>query len=61
MIEIAVCIGDVDTHIITDQVLSFDAIDSLLSRACTSTLNAYNGYIVVNGDDYETVAEDDTE
>lgn len=60
MIEIAVCIGDVDTHIITDQVLSFDAIDSLLSRACTSTLNAYNGYVVLEGD-YETVAEDDSE
>lgn len=60
MIEIAVCIGDVDTHIVTDQVLSFDAIDSLLTRAASTTLQAYNAYVVVDGQ-YETTAEDDTE
>lgn len=60
MIEIAVCIGDVDTHIITDQVLSFDAIDSLLNRAANATLNAYNAYVVLESD-IETFVEDDTE
>lgn len=58
MIEIAVCIGDVDTHIITDQVLSFDAIDSLLNRAANATLQAYNAYVVLDSD-YEAIAEDD--
>jgi hypothetical protein len=60
MIEIAVCIGEVDTHIVTDQVLSFDAIDSLLTRAATTTLQAYNAYSAMDSE-YETVAEDDTE
>ena len=60
MIEIAVCIGDVDTHIITDQILSFDAIDSLLNRAANATLLAYNAYAVADAE-YETVVEDDTE
>ena len=60
MIEIAVCIGDVDTHIVTDQVLSFDAIDSLLSRAANATLMAYNAYVVADAE-YETLTEDDSE
>lgn len=60
MIEIAVSIGDVDTHIATDQVLSFDAIDSLLTRAANATLNAYNAYAVLDTE-YEVIAEDDTE
>jgi len=60
MIHISVFIVDVDTHIVTDQVLSFDAIDSLLTRAAATTLQAYNAYVVVDSE-YETVVEDDTE
>lgn len=60
MIHIAVTVGDVCTDIVTDQVLSFDAIDSILTRACSTTLDAYNGYTVVNGE-YETSVEDDSE
>lgn len=41
MISIAVTIGDVTTELETDNVLSFDAIESLLSRAVQSTLAAY--------------------
>jgi len=42
MISIAVTIGDVTTELETDNVLSFDAIESLLSRAVQSTLAAYS-------------------
>jgi hypothetical protein len=41
MISIAVTIADVTTELETDNVLSFDAIESLLSRAVQSTLAAY--------------------
>lgn len=58
MIQIAVSIGDVCTDILTDQVLSFDAIESILNRATQSTLQAYNAYVVLDSD-YEAIAEDD--
>ena len=41
MLAISISIGDVSTDISTDVVLSFDAIESLLSRAVTSTLQSY--------------------
>ena len=58
MLSIGVTIGDVSTHIMTDQVLSFDAVETLLTRATNSTLDAYNRYVVVN-EDLEAVQEDD--
>jgi hypothetical protein len=60
LIEIAVCIGEVDTHIATDQVLSFDAIESLLTRAAQTTLLAYSAYMLT-GEEFETVTEDESE
>jgi hypothetical protein len=42
MISISVTIADVTTEFETDNVLSFDAIESLLSRAVQSTLAAYS-------------------
>jgi hypothetical protein len=60
LIEIAVCIGEVDTHIATDQVLSFDAIESLLTRAAQTTLLAYNAYMLAS-EEFETVTEDESE
>ena len=60
LLEIAVCIGEVDTHIATDQVLSFDAIESLLTRAAQTTLLAYNAYMLSN-EEFETVTEDESE
>lgn len=58
MLSIGVTIGDVSTDIMTDQVLSFDAVETLLKRATDSTLDAYNRYVVVN-EDLEAVQEDD--
>ena len=58
MIQIAVSIGDVCTDILTDQVLSFDAIESIMNRATQSTLQAYNAYVVLDSE-YEAIAEDD--
>jgi hypothetical protein len=58
MLSIGVTIGDVSTDIMTDQVLSFDAVETLLTRATNSTLDAYNRYVVVN-EDLEAVQEDD--
>ena len=58
MIQIAVSIGDVCTDVLTDQVLSFDAIESVLARATQSTLQAYNAYVVFDNE-YEAIAEDD--
>ena len=58
MLSIAVTVGDVSTDIVTDQPMSFDAIETLLTRATNSTLDAYNRYCVVN-EDLEAVQEDD--
>lgn len=58
MLSIAVTIGDVSTDIMTDQILSFDAVETLLTRATNSTLDAYNRYVIVN-EDLEAVQEDD--
>jgi len=41
MLNISINIGDVCTEITTDVILSFDAIESLLSRAVASTLQSY--------------------
>jgi hypothetical protein len=41
MLNISIKILDVSTEINTDQNLSFDAIDSVVSRAVQSTLQAY--------------------
>lgn len=58
MLSIGVTIGDVSTDIVTDQPMSFDAIETLLTRATNSTLDAYNRYCVVN-EDLESLTEDD--
>lgn len=58
MLSIAVTIGDVSTDIMTDQVLSFDAVESLLTRATNSTLDAYNRYCIAD-EDLEAIQEDD--
>jgi hypothetical protein len=58
MLSIAVTIGDVSTDIMTDQQMSFDAIETLLKRATDSTLDAYNRYII-NEEDLESIQEDD--
>lgn len=41
MLNITISIGDVETEMITDQNLSFDAIESLLNRAVAATLQSY--------------------
>ena len=41
MLNIVIKIGDVATEIVTDQNLSFDAIDSIINRAVQSTLQSY--------------------
>jgi hypothetical protein len=41
MLSITVSIGDVETEMTTDQNLHFDAIESLLNRAVTATLQCY--------------------
>lgn len=58
MLSISLTIGDVSTDIMTDQQMSFDAIETLLTRATNSTLDAYNRYIVID-EDLEAVQEDD--
>jgi len=41
MLNISVSIGDVETELVTDNNLSFDAIESLLNRAVAATLQSY--------------------
>jgi hypothetical protein len=60
MIQISVAVGDVVTDIVTDQVLSFDGIETLLTRATQATLVAYNSYVVTN-EEFEKLLEDDGE
>jgi hypothetical protein len=57
MINIVVSIGEVSTEVMTDQQLSFDAIETLLTRATASTLDAYNKYFV-SIEQYEKSLED---
>lgn len=56
MIQVTVSIGDVCTDIVTDQTLSFDGIETLLTRAAQASLVAYNSYIVAN-EDFEALTE----
>lgn len=58
MLSIAVTIGDVSTDIMTDQQMSFEGIETLLTRATNSTLDAYNRYCLAN-EDLESLQEDD--
>jgi len=60
MIQISVAVGDVVTDIVTDQVLSFDGVETLLNRATQATLLAYNSYVVTN-EEFEKLLEDDGE
>ena len=60
MLSIAVSIGEVSTDIMTDQQMSFEGIETLLTRATTSTLEAYNRYFV-SMEQYESSLEDDDE
>lgn len=41
MLNITISIGEVQTEMVTDANLTFDGIDSLLSRAVASTLEMY--------------------
>jgi hypothetical protein len=58
MIQISVAVGDVITDIVTDQVLSFDGIETILNRATQATLVAYNSYVIAN-DEFEKLIEDE--
>lgn len=58
MLSIGVTIGDVSTDIMTDQQMSFEGIETLLTRATNSTLDAYNRYVIAN-EDLEALQEDD--
>jgi hypothetical protein len=58
MLSIAVSIGEVTTDIMTDQQMSFDAIETLLTRATNSTLEAYNRYFI-SSEEFETLTEDE--
>ena len=58
MLSIAVSIGEVTTDIMTDQQMSFDAIETLLTRATNSTLEAYNRYFI-SSEEFETLNEDE--
>lgn len=40
-LNINISIGEIETEMTTDESLSFDAIESLLTRAVTSTLQIY--------------------
>jgi hypothetical protein len=59
MINIAVSIGEVSTEVTTDQQLSFDAIDTLLTRATASTIETYNKYFVSMEEYEKSIEEDD--
>jgi hypothetical protein len=41
MLDLRINIGDISTELKTDTLLTFDDIESLLSRAVKSTLDAY--------------------
>jgi hypothetical protein len=58
VLSIAVSIGEVTTDIMTDQQMSFDAIETLLNRATNSTLEAYNRYFI-SSEEFEKLIEDD--
>jgi hypothetical protein len=40
-VSISISIGAIETNLMTDAPLSFDAIETLLTRVVTSTLNVY--------------------
>ena len=40
-LNISIGIGEIETELVTDSDLSFDAIESLLNRAVVSTLQLY--------------------
>jgi hypothetical protein len=40
-LSISISIGAIETNLITDAPLSFDAIETLLTRVVSSTLNVY--------------------
>ena len=40
-VSISISIGAIETNLMTDAPLSFDAIETLLTRVVTSTLNIY--------------------
>jgi hypothetical protein len=58
VLSISVSIGEVTTDIMTDQQMSFDAIETLLNRATNSTLEAYNRYFI-SSEEFEKLTEDD--
>jgi hypothetical protein len=64
MLSITISIGDVVTDITTDANLSFDAVESLLNRAVTSTLQSYlslpkEDRLAAFGSDYDDDGDDE--
>jgi hypothetical protein len=64
MLNITISIGDVHTDMTTDNNLSFDAIESLLNRAVTATLQSYlslpeKDRLALYGSDFEDDDGDD--
>jgi hypothetical protein len=63
-LEISVHIGAVGTELMTDQELSFDAIETLLTRVVRSSLDAYTSLSDADKDrvlDFESLDDDDDE
>ena len=61
-LEISVHIGAVGTELMTDQELSFDAIETLLTRVVHSSLNAYTSLSDADKDrvlDFDSLGDDD--
>jgi hypothetical protein len=66
MLNITISIGDVHTDMTTDNNLSLDAIESLLNRAVTATLQSYlslpeKDRLALYGSDYDDELEGDTD
>jgi hypothetical protein len=67
-LNITINISDVSTELVTDANLSFDAIESLLTRAVHATLQSYLSlpekdrlapYTFADSDESEFIEEDD--
>ena len=66
MLDITISIGDVHTEMSTDNNLSFDAIESLLTRAVSATLQSYlslpeKDRLTLYGVDYDDDDDGDTD
>lgn len=48
MIDIRVSVDDCSVDMTTDESLSFDAVHTLMMRACDTALTAYKNYCLIN-------------